>query len=66
MANKRASYRDAIAYIALNDAPGDVSDVDELMGFVSVGLVAAIFDKDQETVARAVFNYRAKNGTDSE
>lgn len=57
---KRPSYRSAIEYIALNDAPGDEPDVEEMTGFISVGLVSEIFDVPQEKVAQDVWNYRKK------
>ena len=51
---QKKMYRDAVQYIALNDAPGDSPTVDDYQGFVTVGLVAALFQVETIKVARAV------------
>ncbi len=58
---KRASYRDGVRWIAQNDEPGgqDVYTVAEL---VSVLLLADLFGKDPEAVAKAVVACRKREG----
>jgi hypothetical protein len=57
----RASYRRAVEWIAANDNAGDNEDVDALSGYLSVLLVADLFDKfDSETVARDVYRERQR------
>lgn len=56
---KRASYRDAIDFIALNDEP-TIMDVEEVHALASVLLVASIFGTSQERVARDVVRLRHK------
>lgn|GEM_PF-5917203 len=58
---KKPSYKHAISFIALNDAPADRSDFDELLGYISVVLVSEIFDVTPEKVANDVLSYRNKN-----
>jgi hypothetical protein len=57
---KRASYRDAISWIACNDdADGsDVLNFETVHGYTSVGLIADLFGVEQERVARDVVRYR--------
>ncbi len=57
---KRASYRDGVRWIAQNDEPGgqDVYTVAEL---VSVLLLADLFGKDPEAVAKAVVACRKRD-----
>lgn len=56
----RASYRIAIGWIAFND---DCNIGDEDHGYlISICLVADLFGKSQETVARAVLARRKKEG----
>jgi hypothetical protein len=59
---KRASYREAIAHIALNDSPGDsdAQNAEVIEGLITVGLVADLFGVDHRKVARDVVNYRVK------
>lgn len=57
---KRASYRAAVQWVALNDSAGEdtalkVSEVSEL---ITVVLVADIFGVEPEKVARAVIRVR--------
>lgn len=59
---KRASYRDAIDYIAMNDDPGDPEALNEevVAGYVTVQLVCCIFGVESERVARDVVRYRKR------
>jgi hypothetical protein len=57
---KRASYREAVAWIAQNDEPED-GDADNVAGYISTTLVADIFGVDQERVGRDVVRYRVKH-----
>lgn len=57
---KRASYRDAIDFIACNDEPTE-TDPEEVRGLASVLLVASIFGVDTERVAKDVVRYRKKH-----
>lgn len=54
---KRASYREAIEWIARND---DVDTLDEeaVSSYLTTGLVADLFGKEQSEVARAVVRFR--------
>lgn len=54
---KRASYREAAWWIALNDEPLEL-DLEVVESFISVGLVADIFGVSMERVARDVVRYR--------
>jgi hypothetical protein len=51
-------YKFAIQWIALNDANGDDQAPEQLAGYVSVVLVADIYGKDQDEVAKDVYNLR--------
>jgi len=57
-----ASYREAIAWIALEDGDGDAewSDIEHVSEMVSVALVSSIFKKSREEVGKAVIRYRKK------
>ena len=59
---KRASYRDAIDFIAFNDEDGSDDHLDEeaVKAMASVLLVASIFDVERERVARDVVRLRVK------
>lgn len=61
--SKRASYREAVAWIAHNDEAGsdDALAPEWVSVYVTVGLVADIFRKNQETVAADVIRYRHKH-----
>lgn len=56
---KRASYRDAIDFIALNDEAAE-RDPELVAGFVTVVLVASIFGVEPERVAKDVVRYRER------
>ncbi len=53
----RPSYKRAIEHIALNDEPG-MTNPDDIVGMISVGLVADLFGKDPYEVADAVSKFR--------
>jgi len=59
---KRAGYRHAIQWIALNDGFGDrdATNVNAVRSQISVLLVADIFEVDSGKVAQDVVNYRIK------
>jgi len=57
---KRASYRDAIDYIAHNDCD-DMRDIEEIVGLVTVQLVKNIFGVPSEKVANDILRYRIKH-----
>ena len=54
--SKRASYREAVSWIALNDSAADLlqDTADTIAGYLTVALVADIFGKDRMDVARDV------------
>ena len=60
---KRASYREGIAFIALNDDPGDANALDEkwVRGYVTVVLMSELFGVETDRVARDVVRYRRKH-----
>jgi hypothetical protein len=60
---KRASYREAVEWIALNDSLGDaaVDTRDTIAGFISVCIIADIFDVSRGRVADDVMRYREKH-----
>lgn len=57
---KRASYRDAIEWVAYNDSPGDddALDPNTVQNLVSAVLVADIFDVPKEKVGRDIVKRR--------
>lgn len=59
---KRASYKNAINFIAFNDGWGDklALDPNYVRGFVSVILISKIFDIKPEKVALDVVKLRLK------
>lgn len=64
---KRPSYRQAIAWVAENDSPGDYDPKDECAvefagSIVSAILVADLFGVDSEKVGRDIVAYRLKRG----
>jgi len=56
---KRASYREGVAWIAMNDEPGATTE--ETAGLISVALLADLFGATSERVAKDVMRYRDKN-----
>lgn len=59
---KRASYRDAVDFIAFNDNAGDEDLPEAIEGYASTVLVASIFDVPVIKVATDVYKYRIKRG----
>ena len=57
---KRASYREAISVIALNDEP-EIMEPEEMEGMASVLVVASIFGLETSKVAADVIRYREKH-----
>lgn len=59
---KRPTYRQAVAWIALNDSPvdDDALDVEAVHAQLVVGFVADLFGVEQEKVAADVVKYRQK------
>lgn len=57
---KRASYREAVRFIAEEDEPL-LMEVDDMNGMASVQLVACIFDVDADRVARDVIKLRKQS-----
>jgi hypothetical protein len=57
---KRASYRDAIAWVALMDSAGDDDALNEETagGLITAALVADIFDVDSAKVGKDVVRVR--------
>lgn len=57
---KRASYREAVAWVALNDPGGDSDalDTDVVSGLITVCLVADVFDVDPIKVGKDVVSFR--------
>jgi hypothetical protein len=56
---KRASYREGVEIIALNDEPTEM-DPEAMIGFASVMLLAALFGVEQSRVAADVVKFRKK------
>lgn len=67
---KRASYRHAVALIALNDGAGDgpgyADNTKHVSGMVSVGIVADLFGVPTERLAADVVRYRAREDASEE
>lgn len=56
---KRASYREAVQWIAHNDESYD-TDTDSIAGYISTLLIADIFDVEPSKVANDVLRERNK------
>lgn len=61
---KRASYRQGVAFIALNDDAENV-EVDQVASTISVGLLADLFGLETEIVANEVVSYRLQRALES-
>lgn len=57
---KRASYREAVRWIADNDEDGGSAEVQDVAIYVTVMLIADIFGVDNTKVAADVLRERAK------
>lgn len=55
----RASYRYGVRWIAENDE-AECMDVEEVAGFISTLLLADLFGKDPDEVARAIVKARRR------
>lgn len=58
---KRASYREAVQWIAANDSAGDELTEEDCGGLVSSVLVADIFDVPSDKVGADVYKARQRN-----
>ena len=58
---KRPTYQRAIAFIALNDDPGEdyARDVEQVKCMVSVSVVAHLFNKTTLEVAQDIVEFRS-------
>lgn len=61
---RRASYREGVAWIAMNDDAGSNDALEEsaVQGYISTVLLADLFGVGTDRVARDVVRYRTKNG----
>jgi len=57
---KRASYREAVRWIAGNDNDGNGDDLTTVSEYISTALVADVFGTDVDRVAADVMRERAK------
>lgn len=57
---KKHGYREGVACVALNDEPLQM-DPKDVSGLPSVCLLAYLFNKDPDNVAKDVVKYRSKN-----
>ena len=59
---KRASYKEAIAWVALNDSAGDDDALlpDQVKHLITAALVADIFEVDQDKVGEDIVKYRKR------
>lgn len=58
---KRASYREGVEVIAMNDEPTEM-EVSNVIGTPTCMLLAVLFDVSQDRVAEDVVKYRTKRG----
>lgn len=65
---RRASYRTAVAWIALNDGAGDSDalEVEPVSMMLTVTLVADLFDVEEWKVAADVVRYRREHEREHE
>lgn len=63
-----ASYKKAVAWIALNDEPlwVDLEDLEAISEMISVQLIAELFGKPEKKVAQDVLKYRITYGDTQE
>lgn len=61
---KRASYREAIAWIALNDSAGDLDSnkPDEVKHLVTAALISDLFQVSSDKVGLDIVKYRKRKG----
>jgi len=60
---RRASYRQGVAFIALNDEPTDLR-VDDVSYYTTSLLLAELFGVEPERVGADVVRYRTRQGVD--
>lgn len=60
---KRASYREGVEWIALNDENGgpEALDPEMVRSYVSVALLSDLFGVESERIAKDVIRYRKKH-----
>lgn len=60
---KRASYKEAIAWVAMNDSAGDgdALNPDQVKFLITAILVADIFDVTLEKVGKDIVSFRKKH-----
>ena len=59
---KRASYREGVAWIAMNDETGSGHSAEDIAGYVSTLLLADLFNVEPEKVASDVASFRRLQG----
>lgn len=57
---KRASYANAIDFVAWNEDIGE--SIESAVGAITIGLIASVWAKTREEVAQDVFALRARAG----
>lgn len=57
MTLKRASYRDGVDFIAMNDEPHDL-DVEQIASYTTVVLMAQLFGTTEEKIAADILRIR--------
>lgn len=60
---RRASYRNGVDWIAMNDEPEDL-DPDSVAGYISTLLLADLFGKPASEVAHDIIRVREKDATE--
>lgn len=58
--SKRASYRQGIEFIAMNDEPTDL-DAKSIAAYISTSLLADLFGKEPLKVAQDILKIRMRN-----
>lgn len=56
---KRASYREGVAWIANNDEPDELN-LESIAAYISTSLLADLFRKDLNDVAKDILRVREK------
>lgn len=57
---KRASYKEAIAWVAMNDETADMNP-ESVKFFITSLLIADIFDVEEDKVGKDIVRFRKKN-----
>jgi hypothetical protein len=58
---KRANYKDACYWIAVNDNAGNGDTLEEIEQYITVALIADMWRKPEAQVARDVLNERTRH-----